>query len=69
MAEVVFREMQEEYLDAVRDIYLHYILNSTATFHARPLTREDMREFVFLKMKNIKPLLFFARKSFAGMCS
>ena len=39
MADVVFREMQEEYLDAVRDIYLHYILNSTATFHARPLTR------------------------------
>ena len=69
MAEVVFREMQEEYLDAVRDIYLHYILNSTATFHARPLTREDMREIVFLKMKNIKPLSFFARKNFAAMCS
>lgn len=39
--------LQEEHLDAVRQIYNHYILNSTATFHAKALTIEEMRELVF----------------------
>jgi len=39
--------MQEVHLEAVRRIYNHYILNSTATFHAKALTIEEMRELVF----------------------
>ena len=66
MAEVVFREMQEEYLDAVRDIYLHYILNSTATFHARPLTREDMRGIVFFENEKYKTFVSFREEELCG---
>jgi phosphinothricin acetyltransferase len=39
--------MKEDYLDAVHQIYTHYILNTTATFHARQLSREEMRKIVF----------------------
>jgi phosphinothricin acetyltransferase len=39
--------MKEDYLDAVHQIYMHYILNTTATFHARQLSREEMRKIVF----------------------
>ncbi len=41
------REMKERYLDEVLQIYTHYVLNTTATFHARPPTREEMRKMVF----------------------
>lgn len=41
------REMEERYLDEVLQIYTHYVLNTTATFHARPPTREEMRKMVF----------------------
>ena len=66
MADVVFREMQEEYLDAVRDIYLHYVLHTTATFHARPLTREDMREIVFFENEKYKTFVIFREEELCG---
>jgi len=49
-----FREMTEEYLDEVLQIYTHYVLNTTATFHARPLKSEEMREIVFFNNEKYK---------------
>lgn len=49
-----FREMKEEYLDEVSQIYTHYVLNTTATFHSRPLKREEMSEIVFFNSKKYK---------------
>lgn len=54
MGEYYFSAMKEEHLDSVLQIYTHYVLNTTATFHARPLTREDMRELVFLSNEKYK---------------
>lgn len=42
-----FSVMEEKYLDDALHIYTHYVLNTTATFHARSLSREEMRELVF----------------------
>lgn len=69
MADVVFREMQEEYLVAVQDIYLHYVLHTTATFHARPLTREDMREIVFFENEKYLNLCHFSRGRTLRLCA
>jgi phosphinothricin acetyltransferase len=33
-------------LPAIREIYNHYVLSSTATFHATPVPLENLREFV-----------------------
>ena len=49
-----FDEMREEHLDDVLRIYTHYVLNTTATFHARPLSREEMRELVFFNDEKYK---------------
>ena len=40
-------KIREEHLADVLRIYNHYILHSTATFHAQALTLEEMRELVF----------------------
>ncbi|MDT8901524.1 N-acetyltransferase family protein [Anaeroselena agilis] len=44
-----FYEMEERHLDKVLQIYTHYVLNTTATFHARPLTKQEMRKIVFFR--------------------
>lgn len=54
MEKYYFEAMKEEYLDAVLQIYTHYVLNTTATFHSRPLTRAGMREIVFFNSDKYK---------------
>jgi len=44
---VAFTEMREEYLAEVLEIYNYYVLHSTATFHIKPLTLEEMGDLVF----------------------
>jgi L-amino acid N-acyltransferase YncA len=41
-----FEELREEHLPKVLAIYTHYVLNSTATFHSKPLTLEEMKAIV-----------------------
>jgi phosphinothricin acetyltransferase len=41
-----FTEMTEDYLEDVLQIYTHYVLHTTATFHTQPLTRGEMKEMV-----------------------
>ena len=40
-------EMNETDLDAVLEIYTHYVLNTTATFHDHRPVRAEMHELVF----------------------
>jgi len=47
MAGIVFEEVREEHLSGILKIYNHYVVNSTATFHAKPLGEEEMRELLF----------------------
>jgi len=54
MEKYSLREMTEEYLDEVLQIYTYYVLNTTATFHSQPLTREAMREIVFFDTEKYK---------------
>jgi phosphinothricin acetyltransferase len=42
-----FEEMSEVYLSGVLEIYNHYVLHSTATFHMHLLAVDEMREIVF----------------------
>lgn len=42
-----FEEMTENYLQNVLDIYNYYVEYSSATFHIKPLTLDEMREIVF----------------------
>ncbi len=54
MEKYYLHEMHEKYLDEVLQIYTHYVLHTTATFHARPLTRQEMRELVFFDSDKYK---------------
>lgn len=44
---IMFEEMREEFLPKVHEIYNYYVLNSTATFHTKQVSDEEMREIVY----------------------
>lgn len=44
---VTIRDALETDLDAINDIYNHYVLNSTSTFHETPLSLEGRRQWWF----------------------
>lgn len=46
MSNYTFQEAKEEHLAALLEIYNYYVLNTTATFHASPLSVTDMRKLV-----------------------
>ncbi|MBP2654732.1 MAG: hypothetical protein H6Q73_2301 [Firmicutes bacterium] len=54
MKRYCFYEMEEKYLDDVLQIYMYYVLNTTATFHSRQLTKDEMREIVFFSSEKYK---------------
>jgi len=66
MGKYYFHEMKEEYLDKVLQIYTQYVLNTTATFHSRPLTREEMREIVFFNSEKYKTFVICEEAEVCG---
>lgn len=46
MNRCTFKKITEEQVEAVRAIYLYYIQNSTATFHKREISHDEMRDLV-----------------------
>lgn len=54
MRKYYFDEMKEEYLEDVLEIYNHYVLNTTATFHSHALQQAEMREIVFFAGEKYK---------------
>jgi phosphinothricin acetyltransferase len=66
MGKFCFYEMKEEYLDQVLQIYTHYVLNTTATFHSRLLTREEMREIVFFSSEKYKTFVICEEEEICG---
>jgi L-amino acid N-acyltransferase YncA len=54
---ISFVELCDERLNEITEIYNHYILNSTATFHGRRLSAEEMKEIVFFENPKYKTYL------------
>lgn len=64
--EIEFREMKEEYLDEVLAIYNHYVETSTATFHEKLQTKEEMRSIVFFQSPKYRTYAIFSGKTLCG---
>jgi phosphinothricin acetyltransferase len=60
--------MRAEDLPAVLDIYNHYIVTTTATFHPEPITIETLRTFVFLDHEWYRSYMILLSDEIAGFC-
>lgn len=66
MEKYSFNEMTEELLDEVLQIYTYYVLHTTATFHAKALTREEMRDIVLFDSDKYKTFVICEQERVLG---
>lgn len=68
MEKITFREMTEYDLQFVKEVYEHYIANSTATFHIGEITIDEIKEFIHVNHPKYKSFIIFYNNAPAGYC-
>lgn len=63
---VVFSPLQEADLPNVVDLYNHYVLNTTSTFHELPFMMESIRELVFFESSVYQTFVINENECFCG---
>lgn len=63
---ITWEEIRPEHLPEVLTIYNYYVENSTATFHTRPLTEEEMRGIVFFNDPKHRTFVILSGGSVCG---
>lgn len=66
MGGIRFEEIREEHLRQVLDIYMYYVQNTTATFHAHALTLDEMRELVIFDDPKYRTYVIFDDDALCG---
>ncbi len=70
--DIRFSPMKDDYLQKASEIYNHYIIDTTVTFHTEPLTTEDMKEILYQDdslytlFRSISALLFLTGTNYAA---
>lgn len=64
--DIVFKEMQEEYLDEVLQVYSYYVKNTDISFHIQIPNLEKMRRMVFFEDNRYKTFVILDKQQFCG---
>lgn len=59
-------ELKDGQLKEIMEIYNHYVMNTTATFHAKQLNLEEMKEHVFFDNPKYKTFVIFDNDNLCG---
>ncbi|ANH83588.1 acetyltransferase [Niabella ginsenosidivorans] len=68
MDTIILKEVTEEDLAFVKQIYDWYILNTTATFHTAPVTIGELKEFMYVQHPRFRSFLIMASDQAVGYC-
>ncbi|MBN1800123.1 MAG: N-acetyltransferase [Candidatus Lokiarchaeota archaeon] len=68
MNQIIFKELDEEDLSFVQNIYNYYVDNSTFTFHTSKLSLEELKEFIPIKHSKYKSFLIIENDEICGYC-
>lgn len=66
MSEYLFKEVTEEYISDLLNIYNYYVLNTTATFHSKLLSEEAMKKLIFFDDPKYKTFLIIKDETLCG---
>jgi phosphinothricin acetyltransferase len=65
---VTFYPVTENDLGSIMEIYDHYILNSTVTFHSEKITVPELREFLFIACPKYPSFILEENEGIIGYC-
>lgn len=61
-----FEKITEDHIDAIREIYMYYIKNSTATFHKKEITRQEMADLVLFENTKYESYIIKLKEDICG---
>jgi phosphinothricin acetyltransferase len=65
---VEFLPATEDDLPAIKEIYNHYILNSTTTFHSEKMSEKELEEFLFIAQPKYPSFVIRESNRVIGYC-
>ena len=68
MGNIRFEEMQEKLIPEVLKIYNYYILNTSATFHMKELSLEEMKDILFFENSRFRSFAIMDGNCVCGYC-
>ncbi len=68
ITDYLFREITEDDLPKVLEIYNYYVLNSTATFQSKTISIEDMRKLIYFNNSKYKSFVIVEEDDICGYC-
>lgn len=68
MMDIQLVDMVEPDFDLVKEIYDHYILNSTATFHTDKVSIAELKEYILIGDLKYKSFLIKYKNIICGFC-
>jgi phosphinothricin acetyltransferase len=66
MSDYSFKEVKDEHISDLLEIYNYYVLNTTATFHAKALDEEAMKGIIFFNNPKYKTFLIMKDETISG---
>ncbi|MFA5267786.1 MAG: N-acetyltransferase family protein [Methanoregula sp.] len=64
----MFSPVTENYPGCIREIYDHYVLNTTATFHNEPIPIPELRDFSFIAHPKYPSFIVKENNEIVGYC-
>ncbi len=65
---IIFKAISEKDFPVIKQIYDHYILHSTATFHTEEISLEELKEIIPLGHDRYKSFLIYDKEDVCGYC-
>lgn len=66
LMDIEFKEITEQDLGDVKEVYDWYIEHSTATFHTEPIRIDQLKDFIYINHPLYKSYLILTGKEIAG---
>jgi L-amino acid N-acyltransferase YncA len=66
MNALIFKEIEDEHLQEVLDIYNYYVINTTISFHTEPISLDEIRENVIFNKSIYKSFIVFKDDKITG---
>jgi len=63
-----FKEIKEQDFSIIKEIYDYYVLHSTATFHCKPVSINELKKVIYTNHTKYKSYLIYLNEQICGYC-
>lgn len=68
MNDLTFKKAEESDIDVILGVYNYYVLNTTANFYHHAISKEELRQLIFIGHEKYQTYLINCGNELAGFC-